>query len=252
MKPRVFSGVASSSGKGILTGALIVAFFLIAAQGMAQQLIQIGPFGEPIMVMDPAGNWSIPIKVYTDKNLDVFIPNLTDPGWVSWNKDEFIKSGRYETYTYLHWKNGSHCQVEFRNDPARLSVCSKMPYNRHLVSVDTRNKTITYLETIWMDRNAAYNPELQWRYRHVGSLTDAKSVAQTMNRVTAIIEKEVREAANEPSAQDIGRRNDIIAGCMAENSMHPRGQCGLTCCEHRRGLVLPNKTWDSCKEQCPR
>jgi len=78
------------------------ALLLMCTDILAVDLIKAGPYGKPIVIMDEAGNYSIPIKVYSDSERDIYIPNLTDRGWILWHKDEFNQSGTYRIVIYDH------------------------------------------------------------------------------------------------------------------------------------------------------
>lgn len=61
-----------------------------------------GPFGEPRMVMSEGGEWSYPIKVFANNEVETFVPDITSPGWVSWHVAEFRTNGTYVTYLYVY------------------------------------------------------------------------------------------------------------------------------------------------------
>ena len=90
--------------KALFMTSLLFIFILISTNVFAVKLIKAGPHGEPVLVMDAAGNFSIAIKVYSDSELDIYIPNLTAPGWIQWNKEAFINLGVYQTVVYQHLK----------------------------------------------------------------------------------------------------------------------------------------------------
>jgi TonB family protein len=61
-----------------------------------------GPFGEPRMVMSEGGEWSLPIKVFADSEVETFVPDISSPGWVSWHVEDFRQNGTYFTYLYIY------------------------------------------------------------------------------------------------------------------------------------------------------
>lgn len=138
-----------------------IALLLICTDVLAVDLIKAGPYGKPIVIMDEAGNYSIPIKVYSDSERDIYIPNLTDRGWIFWHKDEFNNNGTYHTVIYNHFKKDSYCRRELlddkhKNSPAGLKACSELRYRRHTILVDTRNKNVTFLEVINIKNDARW------------------------------------------------------------------------------------------------
>jgi TonB family protein len=64
-----------------------------------------GPFGEPRMVMSEGGEWSYPIKVYANSDVETFVPDITSPGWISWHVAEFRQKGTYFTYLYIYHRD---------------------------------------------------------------------------------------------------------------------------------------------------
>ena len=51
--------------------------------------------------MDEGGNYSIPIEVYSDSEMEAFIPDITTPGWIWWWGAAFREKGTYSTYIYI-------------------------------------------------------------------------------------------------------------------------------------------------------
>jgi hypothetical protein len=63
-----------------------------------------GPYGVPRMVMSESGQWSYPLKVYEDEATTAYTPDITTPGWVAGNADQFRQTGKYLTYLYVYSK----------------------------------------------------------------------------------------------------------------------------------------------------
>ncbi len=149
------------------TVLLFLAIVLTSIGALAQndqftgQAIQIGPFGEPILVIDQFGNFTIPIKIYSDPEIDTFIPDVTSAGWIAWNGKLFREKGIYEVCVYRHFKKPSFClreliQPDKKNDPALIEGCSKLYYQQRVIHVDTRQKTVTISANILFDNTAMY------------------------------------------------------------------------------------------------
>lgn len=110
--------------KVIVATSLVAAAFIGASAqdtttGGLDSIIP-GPYGVPVRVINEGGGWDVPIKVFQDDDVEVFIPNITQPGWVQWHVSEFRQKGTYFTYIYIY---GRHS----------LSI------KRELVRVDTRS-----------------------------------------------------------------------------------------------------------------
>lgn len=64
-----------------------------------------GPYGVPRSVRDEAGQWSTPIKVFSNANEIVYVPDITTPGWAQWHEKDFKEKGLYFTYVYTYWRS---------------------------------------------------------------------------------------------------------------------------------------------------
>lgn len=108
-----------------IAGALFLAVINANAQDTTTgglDSIIAGPYGIPKMVMNEGGGWDIPMKVYRDEKVEVFIPDITKPGWLQWHVSEFRQKGTYFVYLYIYGR-------------ASRSI------KRELVHIDTRTNT---------------------------------------------------------------------------------------------------------------
>src|SRR5271165_4516602 len=132
----------------------------------AQALITLAPFGKPAAVMDESGNWSAAIQIYSDADLEAFVPDITSAAWILWHRGEFLKDGTYAVYLYSHYLAKNYwCRpgltAHSATDKQWLAMCPSIRYQRRLISVDTRQKTVTVLESALMMSDAVFVPE--WR-----------------------------------------------------------------------------------------
>jgi hypothetical protein len=82
----------------------------VASLSQDMELVKPGPLGRPMMVRDEGDNWAIPISVYSDDDIELFVSeNLTLAG-VYWDGPKFKKDGFYETYIYSFYKNDHDCR----------------------------------------------------------------------------------------------------------------------------------------------
>ena len=196
------------------TVLLFLAFLLTCSTTLAQQtqVIQIGPFGKPLMVQDVGGQSTIPIQIYSSSDMDVYIPDVTRSGWIQWNIDAFRAQGAYSTYLYFHYKTNAPCE-KFERNKGRSDVipnCSILRYQRNLIKVNARKNAVTILDELLMD-----DPETgSTNYRRPNEtlfLADKKNaeMAALVKTITAIIEKEVKRSGNIFSAQEAIKYNRI-------------------------------------------
>jgi hypothetical protein len=192
----------------IITKTFSLCVFILAltcTDAIAQELIITAPFGKPAMVMDEVGNYSAAILVYSDSEVEIFIPDITTPGWIWWHGPAFREKGTYQVYLYEHFIKDSFCRrelipAEHKADPNWLEMCSELRYRRRYISADTRKKTVAVRESISMESTARYNPayvkepNLTFRFSEL-----KKPTRLSVARITAIIEKEVKPSVNRQS-----------------------------------------------------
>lgn len=211
--------------------ALCAFSWTVTLSVLSQELLKPGPFGRPVMVMDEAGNWSMPISVYSDPDLELFVPDITAPGWIQWHAAQFRQTGTYLVYLFSQYKNDKICRHDrippgHGADPKWLESCAALRYQRRLISVDTRNKTVTTLETILMESDAGYNPQNQIVRKLTVPLSSAVSpLPLAYSRITEIVAHGVSEYKG-PTAQEIMDNNRKVAARTARQVMTPDNQQG--------------------------
>ena len=181
--------------KALFTTSLLLILILNSTNVFAVQLIKAGPHGEPVLVMDAAGNFSIAIKVYSDSERDIYIPNLTASGWIQWNKEAFIKLGVYQTVVYEHFKKESFCLRELRQS---AELCALLHYKRQSIFVDTRNNTIKFTEMVLIEKDMMWKPGNVVSVNKTCSLADnrtcvSKPYQMAIDRITTLIKNEVKK-----------------------------------------------------------
>jgi hypothetical protein len=90
---------------------LLCLFGATPLSASAEPLVITGPFGVPIQVQDEFGNWSIPIKVYSDRDVEMFVPDITSIGWKSWHAERFRQEGVYVVQMLIFHKNSNYCMA---------------------------------------------------------------------------------------------------------------------------------------------
>lgn len=184
------------------TRTILVSFFAIAGMcsyACAQALIMTSPFGRPTAVRDEADNWSTPISVYSDSEVEIFAPDITSSVWASWHSAHFRETGTYPISLYSYYKTESACRREMipaghSTDPDWLQACSELRYRLQHVIVDTRKKTITIVQTILMNGDASYHPEYSFPAKITVTFSSAReSLAKAVASASAIVTRETSE-----------------------------------------------------------
>jgi hypothetical protein len=203
---------------------MIKALFLCAlcwattVSAFGQELLKLGPFGKPIQVMDEVGNWSIPIDLYSDPDVEVFIPDITTAGWISWHATQFRQTGIFLVSVFSFYKNDHLCRKEripvgHETDPKLLEACAALRYQRKLVSIDTRGGIITVLETILMGRDALPDPESLTKMHSTFPLAKA-APKEAYDRMLAIVDREVNHYKGLTIEEAIANDNKVVLNMM--------------------------------------
>ena len=175
-------------------------FALTSVDAFGQALIIAGPEGRPAMVRDEAGNWSTPIRIYGDPDVEMFIPDITSAGWVSWHAAQFRQTGIYFVSLYSYCKNDHACKREMipvghSADPNWLQACAELHYRVQVLLVDTRKKSINITQTTLMNSDAMYHPEYFFPKSVTISLAAARdSLAKAVANISTIVMRESRNS----------------------------------------------------------
>lgn len=241
----------------IKTALSLLAIFLMCTPSFAQQdlqVIQIGPFGTLLMVQDVGGAFTIPIKIYSSRDVDNYIPDVTRPGWIQWNIDDFRTQNVYSTYLYSHYKTTAICEeaAKEKGRPDLISDCSIFRYRRRLIKVDVRQNTFTILDDLVLDNTGYFNGNANYgRFNDTFSLSDKRvaTMAVAINHITAIIEKEIKQAGNRLTAQEVMRWNAVVSFHNIPGAQHTaQWQCEDGCL-HLPG-ARPGPAFDACMARC--
>jgi hypothetical protein len=215
-----------AQGGGIVKTLHIAAYVLAAVAllppAFSQELLKLAPFGRPIAVMDDGDNWSIPISLYSDSDVELFVPDITTEGWISWHVKQFRETGKYGVYVYAFYKNDQLCRreripAEHKTDPKWLQSCSALRYQRKLVEVDTRKNTVRVYSVLVMQKDAVANPMNQKVFNEVFPLAKLDySQRQAYQRLSAIVTREMNEYKG-MSVEESVRQTSKVVSNMIEN-----------------------------------
>lgn len=182
-----------------LYASLLLLACICASAQEPGTLVVAGPFGRPVAVADEVGHMSIPISIYSDPDLEIFVPDITSQGWIYWFAAGFRQTGIYEVYLYTYFKNNHWCMENVEpatghpKDPAVIEGCTALRYRRRRIKVDTRKKTVQVLQDYSMEQDGAPRTrENSWVSREPHALKEiaGSPFGKEIDRITAIIEKE--------------------------------------------------------------
>ncbi len=124
-----------------LTAGLSTAF------GFGQQVVQRGALGKPAQVMDETGQWSVPLLVASDHDVELYIPDLSTAEWLKENYSGYEDKGQYVLSMFTFYITPRACranQIGWGNSDANhLDACDVTGYRVRQALVDTLQKTVT-------------------------------------------------------------------------------------------------------------
>jgi TonB family protein len=231
--------------------AYVLAAVALLPPAFSQELLKLAPFGRPIAVMDDGDNWSIPISLYSDSEVEIFVPDITTEGWISWHVKQFRETGKYGVYVYAFYKNDQLCRreripAEHEMDPKWLEGCGALRYQRKLVEVDTRKNTVRVYSALVMQKDAVANPTNQKVFNEVFPLAKLDySQRQAYQRLSGIVTREMNEYKG-LSVEQVLKQNSKVVSSMIENLSNAE-----VCPETGRLVNVPlgHAVWDS--PDCP-
>lgn len=210
---------------GDIVKTLRIAVYVLAAVALlpfafSQELLKLAPFGRPIAVMDEADNWSIPISLYSDSEVEMFVPDITTEGWIAWHIKQFRETGKYGVYVYTFFKNDQFCRreripAEDKTDPKWLEGCSALRYQRKLLEVDTRKNTVRVYSVLVMQKDAVANPMNQKVFNVVFPLVKLdSSQRQAYHRLSAIVTREMNEYKGMSVEESVRQTSKVVSNMM--------------------------------------
>jgi hypothetical protein len=150
MRPRLTSFVAA------LVGVLSL------APVYAQQVVQRGPLGRPALVMDETEQWTAPLLLASDPVVQIYMPDVSSPGWLKRNYDDFKYRGVYTLSFFTFYKTPEACRANQiawgLGDAAHLNACIAISYRVRRVKVDPVQKSVTLLTAAMVDQSGSIDP----------------------------------------------------------------------------------------------
>jgi hypothetical protein len=119
--------------------------------------IQRGAFGKPVQVLDETKQWTTPLLVGTEKDEEIYIPDLSNPDWLKLNYRDFLDRGYYTISMFTFYRTPAACR---RNqigwglgDKAHLDACIDIRYRVRAVKIVPQEKSITLLSAAMVLEN---------------------------------------------------------------------------------------------------
>ena len=178
----------------VLLAAILVLLWL-PASCTAQQVVQRGALGRPAEMLDETGEWTTPLSVARDSDVEIYIPDVSNQDWLKKNYPDFWNKHQYEMTFLTFYRTPRACKMNMinwgNNDAAHMDACEKdIGYRLHRVSVDTHLKTVTLLEATMVD--------------HGGNIVPGTTENQSMSRTWTSLGANTQQALEQ--ATDLVRK----------------------------------------------
>ncbi|RZU42972.1 hypothetical protein [Edaphobacter modestus] len=143
----------------------IASLLILLFPGMSfgQQVVQRGPFGKPTQVLDETQQWTIPLLVSSDRDVEIYIPDVTTTTWLSRNYSDFQNRGTYTLSTFTLYRTVNACranQISWgMGDAAHLDACNDIGYRVRQIRIDPNQKSAQILMAAMVDQDGQIDPE---------------------------------------------------------------------------------------------
>ena len=151
----------SKNRLAVATCALLLLCFTASA-ALSQQLVQRGPFGKPSQLFDETQQWTTPLMVASDKDVEIYIPDVSSTEWLKRNYQDFEDRGQYVISLYTFYLNPKACrknQIGWGlGDADHLDACNDISYRVRQTTVDTHLKLVTLIMAAMIDQTGQLQP----------------------------------------------------------------------------------------------
>jgi hypothetical protein len=177
----------------IRAGALLPAalvFLFLPSICAAQQVVQRGALGSPAEMLDETGEWTTPLLVAQDSDVEIYIPDVSNQVWLKQNYPDFWNKYQYEITFLTFYRTPRACRANMigwgNSDAAHLNACeTDIGYRVRRVSVDTHLKTVRLRMAAMVD--------------HSGQIVPATVERQPISRNWANLDANSQEALRKAS-----------------------------------------------------
>jgi hypothetical protein len=176
---------------------LLLSAALFPVLGLGQTVVQRGPLGTPAQVMDETLQWTTPLLVAEDHDVEIYIPDVSSPAWLKGNYPDFQDKGQYVLSMFTLYKTPKACQANQiawgNGDGEHLDACNDIGYRVRQATVDSQQKTVTLMMAAMVDPDGQI---LSGSIRHdTVTRTWAQLDANTqtaLEKATALIAQQMR------------------------------------------------------------
>ncbi len=137
------------------SGVLLVTAATFIAQG--QQVVQRGTFGKPAQVLDETEQWTTPLLLVSDADVQIYIPDVTATEWLKRNYSHYEDRGVYTLSMFTFYKTPAACRANQINwglgDAEHLSDCNSIGYRVRRALINPHEKSVTLVMAAMVGSN---------------------------------------------------------------------------------------------------
>ena len=160
LPPCIFEPVIDMNLRSFRAASLLL--LLLPVTGLGQQVVQRGPFNKPAQVLDETQQWTIPLLVSSDHDVEIYIPDVTSAEWLSRNYSDFLNRGSYTLTTFTLYKTLKACRANLvswgQGDANHLDACADIGYRVRQLTVDPNQKSVQLLNAAMVDQSGQIDP----------------------------------------------------------------------------------------------
>jgi len=131
---------------------------LFAQTQTGKQVIQRGALGKPAQVFDETEQWTTPLLVSADRDVEIYMPDVTSPDWLKRNYFDYRDRGVYTLSLFTFYRTPEACRTNQTNwglgDAEHLNACVVgIGYRVRRARVDPHQKSVTLLMAAMVDQS---------------------------------------------------------------------------------------------------
>ncbi len=181
----------------VILSTILLLAGLSPARGLAQQVIQRGALGTPAQVLDETVQWTTPLPLSSDHDVEIYIPDVTSPAWITRNYRDFEDKGQYVLSMFTFYKTPKACQANQIGwgyaDAAHLNACIEIGYRVRQARVDITSRTVTLIMAAMIDQDGNIEPDSVQNQTIVRRWIDLDANTQkALEKATEIIIKQMK------------------------------------------------------------
>jgi hypothetical protein len=180
-----------------LFGVLLFSQPLLPVSVWGQSVVQRGPLGQPTEFLDDTGQWTTPLMLTEDRDVAIYIPDVSSPAWLKGNYPDFQDKGQYVLTMLTLYKTPKACQknqIGWGNgDGEHLDACNDIGYRIRQASVDSQQKTVTLIMAAMVDPDGQILPASIRRDSITRTWAELDANTQTaLTKATALIAEQMK------------------------------------------------------------